>query len=204
MRLRPGFTVGVLAAAIALLPFGKYNPYPHTGLPVSQVARSCDVLGAAYVSTATGQPVRSSSRLVPKPDEDTENLYPSISISGCSYHWHVRCTRPLSVRSLAVNVIDMPSNAQATRRFAFAAQELYTQSDRSNGYRNFYLHRRRAYELAIQSDVLARVLDSHFVVEMNVSLCEAAASAQEEAAVQPLMERLRLPVLAVALHHSAG
>jgi hypothetical protein len=204
VRLRPGLTVGVLAATVALFPFGKYNPYPHTVLPVSQVARSCDVLDAAYVSTATGQPVRSSSRLVPKPDEDMENLYPSISISGCSYHWHARCTRPLSLRSLTVNVTDMPSNAQATRRFAFAAQKLYTESERSNGYRNFYLHRRRAYELAIQSEVLARVLDSHFIVDMHVSLCATAASAREEAAVQPLIDRLRLPVLAAAVHHSAG
>jgi hypothetical protein len=204
VRLRPGLTVGVLAATVALFPFGKYNPYPHIGLPVSQVARSCDVLGAAYVSRATGQPVRSSSSLVPKPDEDTENLYPSISISGCSYQWHARCTRAASLRSLAVNVIDMPSNTQATRRFAFAAQELYTQSNRSNGYRNFYLHRRNAYELAIQKEVLVRVLDSHFIVDMHISLCTAAAAAQEEAAVQQLVERLRLPVLAVAVDHSAG
>ena len=99
---RRRLVIGGIALAALLAPLGRYSPYPHTTLRVSQVVQTCRVLPGERIGKAVGRPVATSMRLGAKPNAGVWNLFPSISINECDYRWHVTCSHATSLRSLTL------------------------------------------------------------------------------------------------------
>lgn len=199
---RRRLVIGGIVLAALLAPFGRYSPYPHTTLRASQVVQTCRALPGERIGKAVGRPVATSMRLAAKPNAEIENLFPSISINECDYRWHVTCSHATSLRSLTLTVVDLPDSTQALSRYTYARLLLQSDSTGSNDFRDFFLEGRRAYEIALQNEVLVRVLDGHFIIDMQYHLCTTASASEQEAAVHLLVEQLRLPISALAVPRS--
>jgi hypothetical protein len=185
---------GAVMVVALLAPLGRYDPYPRTRLAMTEIADSCRALPGDAVSAIVGHPVATSAHVRPKPRAEIENLFPSISRSECAYRWPVRCARATTLRALTLTVIALPDRLQALTRFGYGRTFLRQDSRSENGFGDFSAKGRRAYEVTIGREVLERVLDRRYVLDMQAHLCGAVPAARAEAAVRPLVARLRLPV----------
>jgi hypothetical protein len=195
----PLLLVGGLALAVGMLaPLGRYNPYPHTAFRADQVVRACGALPSGAISTAVRRPVTTSWHLVQKPKVKTEYLFPSVSISECDYKWRVTCTQPTTLQNMALVVNDQPDGKHALGRYTYVRLLLEAETTRSNDLRHFMMGGRAAYELAIGNEVLVRVLDGHFIVDMHFNFCGTANASEQESVAGPLAGQLRFPISALA------
>ena len=193
-RQRPWLVGGCVLIVILLVPLGYYDPYPRTLLAESQTVRACRALPISSVNDEVGEKARASTRLAPKPNVTVEDLFPTVSINECDYSWHAVCAGGNSLRSLSLAVIDLPNNRQASSRYSYDETALDIDSLNTNHFREFSFRGRQAYEVSIGNEVLMRVLDSHFVVDMHYYLCAPTAANDEQAAIWPLALQLRLPI----------
>jgi hypothetical protein len=173
-----------------LLPIGRYEPYPYRPLAEREVADACGALPGSAVGSVVGAQVAAIERRLPKTRTEVENLFPSISHSGCSYRWPVRCPRPNAVRELSLEVIDMPDPDPALVRYNGVRNDL----EATRPVRSFRLHGRSAYDAVLDDEVLIRVLDRRFIVDAHVHYCGHVSTGAAQAAAAPLATRMMLPI----------
>jgi hypothetical protein len=93
-------------------------------------------------------------------------------------------------------VTTLPNALQALYRYSYSEGILHQDSVAANDFNELRLAGRRAYELTIGNEVLVRVLDGHYVVDMQYHLCGSPAGNVSQATVRPVADSLRLPILA--------
>ena len=185
--------IAIAALVIVVAPYGTHNAYPTTVLPDTQRVEACNELPANNVSPLVGTRARGEFRQLRRPDAEVENLFPSISRTQCAYKWDTPC--PTShLKSLALVVIDEPTNEQALSRYVYEATILQQDSTNANGYRAFGIQGRRAYELVIGAEVLVRVDDGPFILDLQATTCQQSSASSEESSLVALVDALHLPV----------
>lgn len=188
--------VAAFAAVALVLPLGRYAPYGSHALRETSFARACSALPSGAVSRTLGAPVRASEAALLKVRVEVENLFPAISRTACEYAWKPVCRRSAALHSMIFIVAALPTSSQALYRYSYAYELLHQDSLAANGFNDLVLAGHRAYELTIGSEVLVRVLDGRYVIDMQYHLCGTPAANAAQAAVRPIADALRLPVLA--------
>lgn len=197
-RTRTVASFAAVAALVLAIPLGHYAPYRARALRETTFARVCPALPGNALEHALGIGVHTSEIALIKPRAEIENLFPSVSRTACEYAWKAVCARPSALRSLVVIVATMPEPSQALSRYTYAYEMLHQDSLAGNDFNDFQLADHQAYELTIENEVLVRLLDSDYVVDMQYHLCGSIGGPPAQALVHPLVTRLHLPILATS------
>ncbi len=198
--------VGLTAiAAIALvIPLGRYTPYGSHALRETSFARACRALPGNALARSLGTPVRAYEAALLKVRAEVENLFPAISRTACEYAWRSVCRRATKLHSLIVIVDTLPNASQALYRYSYTHEMLDQDSLAANSFNNLHLAGRHAYEVTIGNEVLVRVLDGRYLIDMQFHLCGTrSAGDAAQSAIRPIADSLRLPVLATNVAPSA-
>jgi hypothetical protein len=195
-RPQTAVAVGVVAMVVSvalLVPIGKHLAYPKEVLADSEFVRACSELPESPVAQIVGAPVTDRFQQLPRPNIEVENLFPSISRDQCSFVWSTPCPSS-SLKTLVLYVTDEPDSQQGLGRFTY--NELLLQQDSSdiNGFHTFALRHRRGYELAIGSEVLVRMLDTRFILDLHAITCRDGDAKSDEALIAPLVSTFHFPV----------
>jgi hypothetical protein len=191
------YALGALVAVALVIPLGRYEPYPARVLPSTMFAQACLALPGNAVAETIRTPVRASVAVLGKPHAAAENLFPSVSRTACHYRWKVTCTRPDGVRAAIAIIAALPNHSQALARYTYTKMLLGQDSYAENDFHDLVLSHRSAYELTIQGEVLTRILDGRFVVDLQFHLCTAVGGQRAQQAVRQIVDRLKLPVMSV-------
>jgi hypothetical protein len=193
-----------IAAIVLAIPLGRYAPYASHALPETSFARACHALPGGALARALGTPVSASEVALLKVRAEVENLFPAVSRTACEYAWTPACRRAARPRSLIVIVATLPNASQALYRYSYTHEILHQDSLAANDFNDLHLAGYRGYELMIGTEVLVRVLDGRYVIDMQYHLCGMLAGYAAQAAVQPIAGDLRLPILATNVAPSAA
>jgi hypothetical protein len=198
-RTRNIASLAAITAIALAMPLGLYKPYPSHALRETSFALACHALPGGTLASALGTPVRASEVALLKVHAEVENLFPAVSRTACEYAWRPACRRAVTLGSLIVIVTTLPNASQALYRYSYNRELLHQDSLVTNDFNDFNFAGRRAYELTIGNEVLVRVLDGSYVIDMQYHLCGLLAGDAAQAVVRPIAKSLRLPILAANL-----
>ncbi len=195
-RTRNIFGLTAIAAVALAVPLGHYAPYSSHALRETSFARACHALPGEALARTVGARVRASEVALRTVRAEVENLFPAVSRTACEYEWKPACAHAARLRSLIVIVTTLPNASQALYRYSYTEGMLHQDSYTINAFNTFQFSGHRAYELTIGNEVLVRVLDRDYVIDMKFHLCGPLAANASQAAARPIAHRLSLPVIA--------
>lgn len=195
-RTRNIFGLTAIAAVALAVPLGHYAPYSSHALRETSFARACHALPVEALARVVGARVRAPEVALRRVRAEVENLFPAVSRTACEYEWKPACTHAARLRGLSVIVAALPNASQALYRYSYTEEMLHQDSYTINAFNTFQFAGHRAYELTIGNEVLVRVLDRDYVIDMKFHLCSAIAANAAQATARPIAHSLRLPILA--------
>jgi hypothetical protein len=178
---------------LVLIPTGHHDAYPQEALADTEHIQACQVLTTAAITRVTDQRVSAQFVLLPWSSTVVENLFPSISRAECEY----RLSKPCSgtpLRSVNLFIVDEPTHSQALYRYTYNAMLLGQDSTVTNDYVTTPVDGYTSYRLAIGNEVLVRILDNRFILDLQGHFCSALPASREEAFVSAFLAAIEFPV----------